>query len=62
MPDYVTDTNPIELYAYSDFTYTDLVFSETMANGGGLFVSKTMLQPGRLDLLSFTASNYYAFA
>ena len=61
LPDYVSDTNPVELYAYSDVAYSDLVFEESKLNGGGMVITKTMLQPGNLDLLEFTPSSYYAF-
>ena len=40
LPDYVTDTNPVELYAYSDNAYKDLVFEESKANGGGMAVTR----------------------
>ena len=29
LPDYVTDTDPVEVYAYSDPGYQDLVYRET---------------------------------
>ena len=61
LPDYVSDTAPVELYAYSDYAYTDLVFEESRANGGGLIVTREMLQPGHLDLIEFVPTNYYAF-
>mmetsp|Transcript_2499 Transcript_2499/g.3147 ORF Transcript_2499/g.3147 Transcript_2499/m.3147 type:complete len:232 (+) Transcript_2499:1055-1750(+) len=61
LPDYVTDTNPVELYAYSDFAYTKLVFEETKANGGGMTITREMLQPGHMDLIQFRPSNYFAF-
>jgi len=31
LPDYVTDTNPVELFAYSDNAYSKLVFEESLA-------------------------------
>lgn len=61
LPDYVTDTNPVELFAYSDKAYSKLVFSETKENGGGLMVTKSMLKPGFIKLIEFRPSNYYAF-
>lgn len=61
LPDYISDTNPIEFFAYSDNTYSDIIFEETKASGGGLVVTKEMLQPGHLDLIEFIPSSYYAF-
>lgn len=61
LPEYVTDTNPIEVYAYSDYAYSDLVFEESKESGGGLIITREMLQPGFLKLLEFTPSNEYAF-
>lgn len=61
LPDYVTDMNPIEVYAYSDYGYSDLVFEESKESGGGLIITKEMLQPGHLELLEFIPSNDYAF-
>ena len=61
LPDYVTDTDPVELYAYSDDAYLDLVFEESKASGGGMGVSREMLQPGKLDLVEFAPSDYYAY-
>ena len=61
LPDYVTDTDPVELYAYSDNAYQDLVFEESKSGGGGLAVSRAMLQPGLLDLVEFTPSDFYAY-
>ena len=61
LPDYVTDTNPVELYAYSDEAYQDLVFEESKSSGGGMSVSREMLQPGNLDLVEFTPSDFYAY-
>ena len=61
LPDYVTDVNPVELYAYSDEAHLDLVFEESKASGGGLAVSREMLQPGKLDLVEFAPSDYYAY-
>lgn len=61
LPDYVTDTDPIELYAYSDIAYTKLVFEESQSNGTGLSVTREMLQPGQLDLVEFSPSDYYAY-
>jgi hypothetical protein len=43
LPDYVTDTEPVELTAYSDFAYMDKVFEETKASGGGLTITRSML-------------------
>lgn len=40
LPDYVTDTDPIEVFAYSDDAYTDLVFEESKSNGGGLSITR----------------------
>jgi len=40
LPDYVTDTDPIEVFAYSDDAYTDLVFEESKANGGGMSLTR----------------------
>lgn len=61
LPDYVTDTDPIELFAYSDYTYTDIIFEESKENGGGLVITKSMLQPGTLDLVEFVPSSYFSF-
>lgn len=61
LPEYVTDTNPIEVYAYSDDAYLNLVFEESRNYGGGLVITREMLQPGHLELLEFTPSNDYAF-
>lgn len=61
LPDYVTDTDPVELFAYSDNAYQDLVFEESKANNGGLAVTREMLQPGVLDLIEFAPSDYYAY-
>ena len=61
LPDYVTDTDPVELYAYSDFAYQDLVFEETRLNGGGMTVTREMLQPGHMELLQFRPENFFAF-
>ena len=61
LPEYVTDTEPIEIYAYSDYAYSDLVFEESKNYGGGLIVTREMLQPGFMELLEFTPSNDYAF-
>ena len=61
LPDYVSDTSPVELYAYSDVAYNDLIFEESLQNGGGMVITKSMLEPGNLDLLEFTPSSYYAF-
>ena len=36
LPDYVTDTDPVEVFAYSDNAYQDLVFEESKASGGGM--------------------------
>ena len=61
LPDYVTDTDPVEVYAYSDNAYSDLVFVESKEDGGGLGVTREMLQPGQLELVAFKPSNFYAF-
>ena len=61
LPDYVTDTSPIEVYAYSDNAYLNLVFEESRNYGGGLVITREQLQPGHLELLEFTPSNDYAF-
>ena len=53
LPDYVADTDPVEVYAYSDSAYTDLVFLETKESGGGMEISRSILKPGRLDLVDF---------
>ena len=50
LPDYVTDTDPVEVIAYSDFAYTAVVFAETKTNAGGLTIGRDMLQPGHLEL------------
>ena len=57
----MTDTDPVEVFAYSDAGYQDLVYLETKAEGGGLSVTREMLQPGTLELVEFAPSNYYAF-
>jgi hypothetical protein len=61
LPEYVDDTNPIEVFAYSDYAYSDLVFEESKKSGGGLIITREMLQPGHLELLEFVPSNDYAF-
>lgn len=61
LPDYVTDTDPVELYAYSDNAYTKLVFEESKASNGGLSISREALQPGELFLGDFSPSDYYAY-
>ena len=61
LPDYVDDVDPVEVYAYSDYTYSDIIFEESKASGGGIRISKNMLQPGHLDLLEFVPSSYSAF-
>jgi hypothetical protein len=61
MPDYLAELPPVEMFVYSDFAYSNLVFQETKADGGGLYISKEMMQPGKLDLLDFIPSSYYAF-
>lgn len=40
LPDYVTNTAPIEIFAYSDYAYSDLVFEESKSYGGGLVITK----------------------
>ena len=40
LPDYVTDVNPVEVYAYSDFAYEKLVFEESKSNGGGMAITR----------------------
>ena len=61
LPDFVADTDPVEVFAYSDSAYKDLVFQETKESGGGLEITREILQPGFLDLVEFSASSYYAF-
>lgn len=60
LPDYVADTDAVELFAYSDHAYQDLVFDESIANGGGMPITADMLIPGHLQLLEFSPSSYYA--
>ena len=39
LPEYILNMEPIELYAYSDYAYSDLVFEESKKNGGGLLIT-----------------------
>ena len=61
LPDYVNDTDPVEFFAFSENTYSDMIFEETLANGGGLSITKQMLKPGHLDLVEFVPSSFSAF-
>jgi len=61
LPDYVADVEPIQLFAYSDRAYTKLVFKETKDSGGGMPILQTMLLPGKMELIQFRPSNYFAF-
>ena len=40
LPDYVADQDPVDIYGYSDYAYTDLVFEESKANGGGILITR----------------------
>ena len=43
LPDYVKDTDPVQLFAYSDHAYRQVVFEESMSSGGGMTITREML-------------------
>lgn len=60
LPDYVTDTDPVQFYAFSDSAYNYPIFEEA-GPGRGAILQKALLAPGLLTLDEFTPTNYYAF-
>ena len=43
MPDYVSDVEPVEVLAYSDDGFQNLVFRETVEDGGGVPILQSQL-------------------
>jgi hypothetical protein len=60
LPDYVTDTEPVTFYAYSDESLNNAIFAED-GDGRGAVLQQSLMVPGVLTLDEFSPSNAYAF-